>query len=331
MDIMKDRNLNNCIARFLQRANFGRICCIGLALIAMNTHAGWKDRMEALDQRYERGVFRIFYATSGEDAFNTAPDVSFQGESTQALIDILADQLQWADWYYSVNLGLMPPLTSPKYQHVRAIDVHVRSMDDKSGSAGDAAVIYRYRHFGNYVPALTISISTRWRPKGVTPEHEVFHSYQYGYTFFKNSWFLEGLARSMERPFRGKPGAEEPLPNTPMELKSLLDRSYSAAPVWTRLKRLCDPTCKVAKTDTPFRRDAKMCGGAFIKTVLESLQQIDPDAAKARGINPDNWPEKEQYSSQNNPWILKGLSLAMERRCPISRDAELAAFHRLLK
>lgn len=307
------------------------MCASLMLLVTFSAQAGWKDRMEALDHRYVSGVFRIFYTTSGEDAFNAAPGGSFQSESTQALIVTLASQLQRADQFYANQLGLMPPLKSPKYRAVRAIDVHLLRMDDKSGSAGDAPVIYRYRHFGNHVPSLTISIATRWQPSNVTPEHEVFHSYQYGYTYFKSPWFFEGLARSMESVFRGQPGAEEKLPQEPVELNRLLARSYSAASVWTRLMRLCEPTCSVDKTNAPFRPDSAMCGGTFVKTVLESLQQIDPDAAMARGIDPKDWPEDEQRSSQNNRWILKGLDQAMRKQCPITSNAELANFHQLLQ
>ena len=294
---------------------------VGLALLAFSAQAGWKDRMEALDQRYVSGVFRIYYTANGLDAFNAEP----------AVIDTLARQLQRADQFYAQQLGLMPPLRSPKYQEVRAIDVHLRRMEGQSGSAGDAAVTYRYRRFGDNVPALTISLSTRWQPNHVTPEHEVFHAYQYGYTFFKNPWFLEGLARSMEAVFRGKPESDEPLPQTPMALNELLTRSYSAAPVWTRLMRLCEPSCKVDKNSASFRPDATLCGGALVKPLLESLQKIDPDAAQARGLNPKDWPEHEQSSNQNNPWILKGLRQALEKQCPISSQAELATFHQLLK
>src|SRR3989338_1222158 len=154
--------------------------------------AEWKAPREALDQRHVVGVFRIHYTATGSNA------VRGGAPAAAKLALRLGDQLERADRFYSEAMGLTPPLANPRYSQVRAIDVHVIELDGKKGSTGDEPVVYRYRRFADFAPALTISISSRWTPGNLTPEHEVFHAYQYGYTFFKNAWFLEGMANGME-------------------------------------------------------------------------------------------------------------------------------------
>ena len=296
------------------------LCLLALSLPA--AAADWRAPREALDQRHIAGVFRIHYATTGSDAIDGVAPAA----ATLALR--LGEQLERADRFYSGVMGLTPPLGSPRYPQLRAIDVHVIALEGKKGSTGDAPIVYRYRHFDDFAPALTISIAKRWTPGNLTPEHEVFHAYQYGYTFFKNAWFLEGMANAMEAAFREPPSATAPLPQDAAALRRLLDQSYGAGSFWTRLMRLCDAACPAATAE---RRVPQVCGGRFVKHFLEELRTADPLAARARGIDPGDWPEKEQRSARNNPWLLDSLARSMAAQCPSEGNAELATFLSVLQ
>ncbi|MDO8934108.1 MAG: hypothetical protein Q7U97_17080 [Rhodocyclaceae bacterium] len=306
---------------------FPRVLCLSaigliLSLPAQTASAGWKDAREALDQRRVTGMFRIHYTTTGSDAIPG-------GAHADTLTLRLGEQLERADRFYSGVMGLTSPLANARYRDLRAVDVHVMTLEGKKGSTGDAAVVYRYRHFADAVPALSMSIANRWTPGNLTPEHEVFHAYQYGYTFFKNAWFLEGMANAMETAFRDRAPGSEPLPQDAFALRRLLDQSYAAGAFWQRLMRLCDPTCRPStQTDRP---TPQICGAGFAKRLLEELQTADKAAAHARGIDPLDWPEAEQRSPRNNPWLQEGLARAMEQRCPIDGNAELAKFLDVLK
>jgi len=99
----------------------------------------------------------------------------------------LDSQFQRADRFSGI-LALTPPLKSNKYPGLGAIDVHLLRMDEVTGTVGEAPIMFNYVAVSNPTPALSISISTKWKPGNLTPEHELLHSYQYGYAFFMNLW-----------------------------------------------------------------------------------------------------------------------------------------------
>lgn len=297
------------------------------ALLPQVAAAGWREPREVLDQRHGVGMFRIHYTASGPDAFVGA---AAGAEGAAGLALRLGEQLERGHRFYAEVLGLTPPAANPRYRGLLAVDVHVLAMEGKKGSTGDEPIVYRYRHFPDRGPAITISISSRWAPGNLTPEHEVFHAYQYGYTFFKNPWFLEGLANALEASFRPRRGGEEPLPQDGPALQRLLGRSYGAGAFWQRLMGLCDPGCvwSAAEGVSPSRRQ---CGVRFVKPFLEALQAADRAAAAARGIAPADWPEAEQRSERNNPWLLDGLATTLARHCAVEAGGELAGFLGTLK
>ncbi|MDP2793073.1 MAG: hypothetical protein Q8O25_03160 [Sulfurisoma sp.] len=308
----------------LRRATFLCLCLLApglaLSLPAAAADTGWKAPREALDQRHVAGVFRIHYTTTGGNAI--------RGDAAAAatLALRLGEQLERAHRFYSDVMKLTPPLGNPRYPQARAIDVHVIELEGRKGSAGDEPIVYRYRHFDDFTPALTISISNRWTPGNLTPEHEVFHAYQYGYTFFKNAWFLEGMANGMEAVFRARASGTAPLPQDAAALRRLLDQSYGAGSFWNRLMRLCDADCPQAPPETAERRVPHVCGAHFVKRFLEELRTTDKLAARARGIDPRDWPEEEQRSERNNAWLLDSLARSVESRCPVDANAELTTF-----
>lgn len=281
----------------------------------------WRTQREALSERHQTGVTRIHYSVQGPDALASTDTIA-----------PLAQQFERAHTLYTEVLWLVPPWQNLRYPGLQAIDVHVMQLDGVMGQAGDAMVTYRYPKFTDPKPALSISVSTRWRPGNLTPEHELFHVYQYGYTFFKNAWYLEGMARAMQGAFEDKPYRTEPLPQTEEQLQALMSRSYTAAPFWNRLMMLCDSSCAAhvskALPANEFRPLAgPMCGASLIKTVLEKFREQDQVAAQLRRLNAKDWPETEQNAPANNPWLLAGLSAAVAERCPITSDRELEKFH----
>lgn len=292
-------------------ARFFRLAAAGLILAAATgAAADWKAPREALERRLAVGEFRIHYTLEGENAFPPDAPPAQRRERAAELLERLAAQIDGAGRYYREQLGLVPPLDGARYRGVRAIDVHILALEGKTGSTGDAPIVYRYRHLEGAVPALTLSLSNRWVPPNPTPEHEVFHAYQYGYTWFKNAWFLEGLARSMESAFTGKTPRAEPLPRDAGEMRRVMARAYRADGFWNRLRSLCD--------------------AGLVRATLEQFQSLDREAARARGIDPADWPEEEQRSERNNPFLLAGLRRAVENRCPLRGNPELQVFHGLL-
>lgn len=303
---------------------------IGLVTVVLGfatvSQADWKSEREALELRHVRGLFRIHYTLSGEHALNVEP------AGATALVTQIGTQMQDADHFYSQTLGLTSPMQSRRYAplNLRHVDVHLLHMGNKKGSTGDEVITYQYQKFKGRAPAMTISISTDWRPPGLTPEHEVFHAYQYSYTHFKNTWYLEGMARALEPAFEERIYQTESLPANQAELDKLLARSYSASRFWCRMMALCDPGCVASWDGKYFKSVGQICGVGFTKAVLEEFQKIDPAVAMSRGHAPNDWPESGQRSSANNTWMLGGIGRAMDRQCPSAGNAELKRFRALL-
>lgn len=312
------------------------IALLILALASFYAAADWKAPREALDERVTQDEFRIYYTLSGENAFPLDASPAQRVLQAAAQLNSLLMQMDQSSRFYREQLRLTPPLQSARYRDVRSIDVHIIKLDGKKGSTGDAGVVYHYRHFAGTSPALSIALSNQWRPPNLTPNHEVFHAYQYGYTFFKNTWFLEGMAHSLEQAFKGGEVQTEALPRDHAQLERLLTLSYGADLFWNRLLYLCDSACSgstpaVAWKAGAYRPGAQFCGGGLVRSVLEQFQASDKEAAQARGIDANDWPEEEQRSEQNNPFLLRGLRRAIESQCPVRGNPELEAFYGLLQ
>lgn len=295
---------------------------LGAVVSAGSAAADWKAPRQALVLRSVTGDIRIF-------------DAPLPDQLSDAAITQLAAQFERANVLYSQRVRLLAPLQSSKYRAAKSIDVHLLPLTKQMGSAGDAVVSYRYQLAVAPTPALTISMSRRWQPGNLTPEHELFHSYQYAYTYFKNPWFLEGMARSVQDWFsltqtpQHMPSGLPALPNNAEQLNALLQKSYDAAPFWSRLRWLCDPTCALPRAATTTHEP--VCGGRLVKAVLEEFQSADTLAAKARGLEPPNWTEQEQRSERNNAWMLGALAKAMTQRCPVTSQPELTEFTQVLR
>lgn len=285
--------------------------------------ADWKEARESLDERrMVGGDYAIFYSRSGPHAFPAGP-----------ALEAMAEQIDLALRVYGRDLGLIPPLDLPRYAEGVRIDVHVLDLGDRRGSAGDELHMFDYRAFGGEGPALTLAVSNAWRPPNRTPEHEVFHAYQYANTFFKNGWYLEGLARSMENLFRDGGWKNEPLPTDDAALDAVLGKSYGADRMWSRLALLCDPGCERGPR-TPLTAGGvtgpPVCGRAIVGPLLQALDIADDAAGRDRGLSHTSWPEKEQRAPENTPYMLGALAGVVAAHCPVASDPELAAFHALI-
>lgn len=305
-----------------------RVCLAAACVVAstLPAAADWKAPREALEQvqPLERG-YAILYSTDGADAF---PAEAADAPRRSRWLFELSEQILAADTVYRRDLGLVPPLSMPRYGEGTRIDVQVFDIGRGMGSTGDELFPYDYRAGATPGPVLSITLANRWRPPNRTPQHEVFHAYQYAYTFFKNAWYLEGMARSMESLFHGGGWRTDPLPASQADLDALLARSYDADGFWNRLALACDPGCDQGdRSRAPGAAPA--CGKTVVGPLLQALDVADDRAGRDRGLGYDYWPEKEQRSAANTPYMLAALKSVVES-CPIATDPELARFDAVL-
>lgn len=282
---------------------------LALVLIAMlgvsSAQAGWKTAREALDQRLVSGSFGIYYTLSGTNVFpagSTTPNPTL----ADTYVRQLAQQLVDADTFYRASLGFRHPFAGTRYASVKSIDVHIMYLGSTKGSTGDEINEFAYKSFPTNPAAVSIALTSSWQPSNVTPAHELMHVYQNSYTFFKNPWFTEGMARASEGFFRTRETESVSLPQTSFELDDLLLQTYDAETFWNRLMALC--------------------GKTILKPVLVNFNRLDRQAALARGIDPAGWPEDEQWATENNLYLLKGLVEAIQQNCPARESAELRQF-----
>ncbi len=296
----------------------------------------WQRRRAALDRMHPAGEFRIFYAVGGPDALPERADVNSNGVPDR--VENIALQLVTARSLYVDVLKLRPPLESPRYAgRARFIDVHVATppfrpgAKRQNGQAGDAIVNYRRPcDPAGGVGALTIDIANDLPPANLTPAHELFHSFQYGYTLFKNAWFLEGTARWSEHALRRGVGRVEDLPATPEAVRRLFEASYDAAGFWNGLAAALDPDGRMRLPDalrtatyvggTPrVIGDDTLNGADFMRRLLEALDRADDVVSKAEGLDPLDWKEARQKSPANHASIWAAVIETLRPhadRCP---------------
>lgn len=313
---------------FLRRTRYWSVLAGVLALLTASARANDEATRVALDQRYVTGQFRIYYTREGAHAFTGQVPGAM---SSEALVRQLGWQLQRGERFYREVIGLDSPLTSSRFNSVGAVDVHVLDMGEKlNGTASRVVRNYRYTHFHDPLPTLTITLARHWKPGNLTPEHEVFHLYQYGYTDFGNPWFFEGLALSLGGAFDPRGYQTAPLPRTIDEFRQLEARGSAASSFWSSVLLKCEPKCSVTWQGDRYTPTMGICGRGFIRAFFEELSKAGEKLAQHRGINAAHWPTRERRSAENHRWLYRGMARAIEQHCPIAEDTELDIFHSLL-
>jgi hypothetical protein len=204
----------------------------------------------------------------------------------------------------------------------------------QTGSAGDAAVNY-YRHTDpeDGVRVLSIDIMNTLPVKNVTPAHELFHLYQYGYSMFKVAWYTEGTARWIQYILDEGSGQPKGVPLAPADLEKLFTMKYEAEGFWSTLGHAADArgqlkltremrSVRYIGTNEPVVRDAEFHGGLFVKQLLEAMDAADDKASADRKLDPLFWKEDQQRSADNNPYMwaaVVDVSRKYSRRSPAVR------------
>lgn len=137
---------------------------------------------------------RVFYATEGEHAV-VADDLNQNAIPDQAE-DVLIQTL--AAWRLWTLLGFADPLTTPRYQGSRWLDIHLLSRKTLGSNGVAYDEIQRFGRDGDPPGAgsLCFDVATSVKaPANLTPAHELFHILQNSVCFLKNRWLTEGTAR----------------------------------------------------------------------------------------------------------------------------------------
>ena len=305
-----------------------------------NLLANWKSERENLDKRYTVDKFRFHYTTMGNNSLDNIKDIN--NNNIPDIIENTAIQLTLAKHIIEQSFGLINPLKNKRYKDkVKFIDIHFIDMK-YSGDSGDGIIKYNYKSFNEpSSPVLSITLSNKLKTENLTPVHELFHTYQNGYTYFKTRWFTEGTSRWFEYGFKKGVGKEAKLPTTLSQLNELVNKTYDAKLFWNRITHLCNKKItnfkldkKILKTKyigykTPVIEDTKLYGYRFIHKLFINLAKQDKIAFQERKLKRANWKESEQQSYKNNRYILQAIIMTIdEMNC---KNKEIQNFKKLVK
>jgi len=270
---------------------------------------------------WEQGRFRINFMRTGKDAVSSQ-DRNHNG--CPDLVEDIARQLVVAHHVY-VTLSRFPdPFTSSRYKGLDHILVFVRDKTHKilNGSNGKAYDEMRKNR-------LIIAVARHINPsRNPTPAHEYFHCIQNGASYFKNSWYYEGLARWAEDGIMAVPTQRKSrtdisrLLHDSTSSADLLSSSYAAAAILWRPLALYvstsghslpveDALLRSTYVDgTPVMKDFSFAGVEQIARMLRALDKAD-DVAYTEGRY-EAWSEKRQRDPANNSYLIKIIEFIMD-------------------
>ena len=272
---------------------------------------------------------RIFYEITGPHAVDLA-DVNANGVPDQ--VEDVMTQVRAARKMFVEVLGFPEPLETERFREAKFIDIHFRHKDvlKMNGVAYDE--LQRFNKPGDPPGtrsiAFTVATSVN-ASANLTPAHEFFHLIQYGTTYFKNRWFLEGTARWSERALgAGSLGPARVLSAWPLSderKKAVTAMAYEASEhLWNPLAARMDKECVIpdsmalkqlqamAYTDeTPVLKDLQLTGWSFIRDVIVELGRIDDIAFRENGY--DSWSEENQRSVKNERYMFLAVEAVISR------------------
>ncbi|WGT63001.1 hypothetical protein [Variovorax paradoxus] len=283
--------------------------------------------------------FRIFYTLDGEHRLPDARDANRNGVPDK--VEDVATQLVVGRRIFSEVMGLTHPMRQARNARTASIDVFLFKMEKGNGRSYDEATNYRLGIDGPQGHcALRIDLLNSHSNQNVSPAHELFHQYQYGYTMFKARWLLEGTARWAEYALRPGAGPERPLPGTLQALQAqVFSESYAASAMWNRLATLLDPwgrlelppdLMRITYTDgSPVVHDGQLRGAALMKALFEALGPLDHQVSARNGWATFGWKEEDQRSAAHDAEIFREVLKvvrALANRSGTTATAEMETF-----
>jgi hypothetical protein len=284
-----------------------------------------------LKEHYVLGPIRIFYIKEGKDAV-PLDDVDRTGVPDR--VEDIAKQIWAAHHLFCDVLKFPDPLGCERYKKVNCIQASLRDLGGGNGLAFDES--QRARQIPEGKPtdrAIVMALNCKLDPiKNITPAHETFHLVQYGATYFKNSWFLEGMARWSEHALAReglghvKYSPVGPWPQKLQHLQQLSKMKYDAEhvlwnPVAARTDRdgllsnklLGTKLTSLRYSDrTPVLRDRTLQGPEIMRDIVIELGKLDDVAFEE--LKYDRWSEENQRAEENNPYIYKAVMDAFRRQ-----------------
>lgn len=261
---------------------------------------------------YQQGVIYVIY--EGKDITNKA-DINSNG--VPDIVEDIATQINAAREVF-LAFDFPDPLQSERYPNVTSIEVDMEAA--AKGGTSFSGVRKNSKHNPNE-RALHISIGSIVNPhKGETPAHEYFHLIQYGATYFRNGWFLEGMARWSQDSVANTNYPKSKNVSATLKSKSEQEKifkiKYNAAEkLWYPLAMGMNDKATISDKiiskykyvdGSPVFKDNIFYGANVMRKVILTMKTKEAIAAEQFG-GIKKWRKEGQRDEQNNPFIMESV------------------------
>lgn len=260
-----------------------------------------------LDEHYQSGVFTLYYTLKGDDKLSDVSRVTSKSPPVR-IIDI-AKQLKSANQFYQQDVKLTFPLNQSIYKEIKHINVFIIDLK-LNGSAFDKPAFETFSDGSTTKCGLRIMISNKLDPHvKQTPAHELFHLYQYGYAIFKQTWYLEGMARWMETTFKTDENVRVEV-DKPFNCRSWYTKSYDAALFWQSVAhRYADvmvttPQQYYSGQEPVFKKES-FAGGGMVAPLLSKLSTTSREIALKNHRPIRDWSAAQRRQPRDNDTICR--------------------------
>ena len=235
---------------------------------------------------YQQGVVYVIYDEEGDKSVTNKADINANG--VPDVIEDLATQVNAARELFKDVFKYPDPFESERFKNVTSIEVDIDARSNMKSHGNAYSGARKSKHDPNE-RAIHIRVANDIEPhKHVTPEHEYFHLIQYGATYFRNGWFLEGMARwsqdaisktekypdGKDIPFKLKSKAAEDKIFQGGSSSRIGDRNFFGAEAQNFTRRQSDSSPRI-------NRQIKFC--AFLARRFIYVQRFAYDAQKVFG------------------------------------------------
>ena len=143
---------------------------------------------------YRQGIIYVIYDEAGERSVTNKTDVNSNG--VPDVIEDIATQVNAAREVFQGVFNFPDPLNAARFKNVSSIEINIEARDAlKFNGLAYSTVRKKSAHDSNE-RALHFKVANTINPHtSSTPAHEYFHLVQYSATYFRNAWYLEGMAR----------------------------------------------------------------------------------------------------------------------------------------
>ena len=288
---------------------------------------------------YQLDEFYVYYSDQPDNPNTPIDTKDLNKNKVPDYIENIAIQAQASRDAFSLA-GFRHPLKSPRYQNTKAIAIFVQKLSG-NGLAYEVPVKHSLIPAIKDMPcSLPMSISNSipdfpgsyW----TTVAHELFHLYQYGYSQFKNKWYLESMANWAERALRVDINTQtkklDPLPQNAAQLQEqIFGHEYNS--MWRRLfyidqkdvlKLPAQLTSKKYINGEAVFKDQVWYGTGFALKFLQDLELSSNTMSKELKWPTYEWKESDQKLNKWNCTIFqiyqKNLQACLLYTSPSPRD-----------